>query len=141
MINTDNILKFNTGRSYTAHGQRIAAISVDGGVFMQDRDRDVHYFFPGCALERNEIMRRYDNNENCKYSCDSVNEFGFWELIKLMSQDWFKAPNSLNINGLGAPRARKWLRLNVLRLARFLNTSNHNLARHLLAGENKSSKI
>ena len=94
MINIDNILKFNTGRYYTAHGQRIAAISVDGGVFMRDKDRDLHYFFPGCALERNEIMYRYDNNgydnkDRLPYSdsCDSVNAFGMWELINLTDKD------------------------------------------------------
>ena len=84
MINIDNILKFNTNRPYTSYGQRIAAVSADGGVFMHDRDRDISYFLPDCHLSQNEIMRRYDYNDRCKYSCDSVNAFGQYELIDLM---------------------------------------------------------
>jgi len=108
MINIDNILKFNTGRSYTANGQRIAAISVDGGVFMRDKDRDLHYFFPDCQLSQNEIMRRYDYNENCKYSCDSVNAFGMWELINLMDKDWLTTINQW-VASSRPPRRRKSL--------------------------------
>jgi hypothetical protein len=49
-----------------------------------------------------------------------------------------KPVNPLSFNDLGAPRARKSLVINELRLARFLNTSNCNLARSMLTGENKN---
>jgi hypothetical protein len=49
-----------------------------------------------------------------------------------------KPVNPLSLNDLGAPRARKWLELNALQLARFLNASNCNLARSMLTGENKN---
>jgi len=86
-MNLKNILKFNTGRSYTAHGQRIAAIAVDGGVFMNDQDRGLDYFFPDCNLSQNEIMRRYDNNDRGQYSSPSINKFGKWHLIMFMELD------------------------------------------------------
>jgi hypothetical protein len=49
-----------------------------------------------------------------------------------------KPVNPLSLNDLGAPRARKWLAFNTLRLARFLNTSIRDLARGLLTGKNKN---
>ena len=76
LLNTKEILRWNTGAFYTEHGQRIAAIEVDGGVFMSDKDRGLHY--------QSEIMRRYNYNENGKYSSPSVDEFGQWALIDLM---------------------------------------------------------
>jgi hypothetical protein len=83
-MNTENIMRWNTGAHYTEHGQRIAAIEVDGGVFMSDKDRGLHYFFPECPFYQSEIMRRYLYNENCKYDSPGVREFGQWELIELM---------------------------------------------------------
>lgn len=80
----ENTLRWNTGAHYTANGQRIAAIEVDGGVFMSDMDRKIQYFMPDCSFSQSEIMRRYLYNENCKYSSPSVNEFGKWALIELM---------------------------------------------------------
>jgi hypothetical protein len=84
LLNTQEILRWNTGAHYTEHGQRIAAIAVDGGVFMSDKDRGLHYFFPDCPFNQSEIMRRYLYNENCKYDSPSVREFGQWALIELM---------------------------------------------------------
>ena len=84
LLNTQEILHWNTGAFYTEHGQRIAAIEVDGGVFMSDKDRGLHYFFPECPFYQSEIMRRYLYNENCKYDSPSVREFGQWALIELM---------------------------------------------------------
>ena len=83
-MNTENIMQFQGGGLYTEHGQRIAAIEVDGGVFMSDKCRGLHYFFPACPFQKNEIMRRYLYNENCKYDSPSVREFGQWALIELM---------------------------------------------------------
>jgi hypothetical protein len=83
-MNTKNIIRWNTGAHYTEHGQRIAAIEVDGGVFMSDMDRGISYFFPDCQFNQSEIMRRYLYNENCKYSSPSVDEYGTWALIEIM---------------------------------------------------------
>lgn len=56
-------IAFNTLRSYTKHGQRIAAQAIDGGVYMVDVDRGLTYFFPGVQLTQGSIMRAYDTNE------------------------------------------------------------------------------
>jgi len=83
-MNTENIMQFQGGGLYTEHGQRIAAIAVDGGVFMSDKCRGLTYFFPECPFEQREIMRRYLYNENCKYDSPSVREFGQWALMEIM---------------------------------------------------------
>ena len=83
-MNIEKILRWNTGAHYTANGQRIAAIEADGGVFMSDMDRGLDYFFPDCPFKQSEIMRRYLYNEDCKYSTPSVDEFGKWDLLKIM---------------------------------------------------------
>ena len=62
-MNTENIMRWNTGAHYTENGQRIAAIEVDGGVFMSDMDRGISYFFPDCPFYQSEIMRRYLYND------------------------------------------------------------------------------
>ena len=59
-------------------------IETDGGVFMSDKDRGLHYFFPDCPFYQSEIMRRYNYNENGKYSSPSVDAFGQWALIEIM---------------------------------------------------------
>jgi hypothetical protein len=56
------MIKFNTKRLYTAHGQRIAAEEVAGGVVMVDIDRNLDYFLPGCLLTQTHIMDAYDWN-------------------------------------------------------------------------------
>jgi hypothetical protein len=83
-MDTENIMRWNTSAHYTEHGQRISAISVDGGVFMFDQDRGIDYFFPDCPFNQSEIMRRYLYNENCKYSTPGVDAFGRWQLMDLM---------------------------------------------------------
>ena len=87
-LKRENVIQFQGGGLYTEHGQRIAAIALDGGVYMSDLCRGLTYFFPGCPFEQHEIMRRYLYNENCKWSCDSVNdfvnEFGVSALHELM---------------------------------------------------------
>jgi hypothetical protein len=74
-MNTENIMQFQGGGCYTEHGQRIAALAVDGGVYMSDLCRGLAYFFPDCPFEQREIMRRYLYNENGKYSTPSVDAF------------------------------------------------------------------
>lgn len=75
ILNTENTIQFQGGGLYTKHGQRIAAIEVDGGVYMSDKCRGLAYFFPDCPLNQSEIMRRYLYNENGKYSCPSIDAF------------------------------------------------------------------
>jgi hypothetical protein len=74
-MNTENIMQFQGGGCYTEHGQRIAALAVDGGVYMSDKCRGLAYFFPACHFDQSEIMRRYHYNDNGKYSTPSVDAF------------------------------------------------------------------
>lgn len=58
-------IRFNTGRKYTAHGQRITAtLHDDGIVTFFDHDRMVHGEFAlplHCRLNDVEVMHHYDN--------------------------------------------------------------------------------
>jgi hypothetical protein len=58
-------ISFNTGRSYSAHGQRIAAGQLDDGrVIFMDIDRGLDYITrTPCELEPAAIMRAYDAND------------------------------------------------------------------------------
>ena len=60
-----NTIAFNTGREYSACGQRIAARRLDcGAVVMLDIDRHVDYLFsPDTELNQRAIMRAYDNTD------------------------------------------------------------------------------
>lgn len=86
----ENIIRWNTGAHYTANGQRIAAMAIDGGVYMSDKDRGIQYFMPECSLNQSEIMRRYLHNENCKYASGGVialmNEYGSYALEQAMHE-------------------------------------------------------
>jgi hypothetical protein len=69
------ILKFNTGREYTANGQRIAASLQDNGnIVFVDVDRQIDGVISAGALTRDDvlalgyftqrkIMESYDRNE------------------------------------------------------------------------------
>ena len=59
-------INFNTKRSYSEHGQRIAAQKVGGDVLMVDVDRMIEYWIPNCPLEQSAIMARYDANDRCQ---------------------------------------------------------------------------
>lgn len=58
-------LDFNTGRKYTAHGQRITAtLHDDGVVTFHDHDRMVDGEFPlgqHCQFNQTEVMHWYDS--------------------------------------------------------------------------------
>ena len=58
------IIAFNTGRGYTAHGQRIAATQLsDGSVAFCDIDRGIDYITTGpCDLTQSAVMSAYDTN-------------------------------------------------------------------------------
>ena len=55
---------FNTGRTYTENGQRIAARRLEcGAIVMLDIDRHIDYLLPAdTALTERAIMRAYDEN-------------------------------------------------------------------------------
>jgi hypothetical protein len=57
-------ISFNTGRGYTAKGQRIAAKRIGDRVIFVDIDRGLDYVTSGpCDLTQRAIMRAYDHNE------------------------------------------------------------------------------
>jgi hypothetical protein len=61
-------IKWNTGRSYTKEGQRMAAIVVaPDGVFVVDIDRGLSFYLADCPLEQRAIMSRYDSNDRQEY--------------------------------------------------------------------------
>ena len=55
-------LTFNTGRTYTEHGQRIAARRLEAGaIVMLDIDRGIDYLLPPATkLTQADVMRAYD---------------------------------------------------------------------------------
>lgn len=57
-------ISFNTGRHYSANGQRIAATKLEcGRVLFVDIDRRLEYVTAApCELNQNDIMRAYDYN-------------------------------------------------------------------------------
>ena len=56
-------LKFNTGREYTEHGQRIIATQLDtGNIVLLDIDRHVDMMLlPGVDFNQADIMQAYDH--------------------------------------------------------------------------------
>jgi len=60
-----NTITFNTGRTYTEFGQRIAARRLaSGAVVMVDIDRGIDYLLPvDTELNQRAVMRAYDDNE------------------------------------------------------------------------------
>jgi hypothetical protein len=60
----ENKISFNTGRHYSASGQRIAATKLDcGRVLFVDIDRRLEYVTAApCELSEHSVMRAYDYN-------------------------------------------------------------------------------
>jgi hypothetical protein len=56
-------IKFNTGREYTEHGQRIIATQLEGGnIVLLDLDRHIDVMLPvGVDFTQAEIMQAYDH--------------------------------------------------------------------------------
>lgn len=56
-------IKFNTGREYTEHGQRIVATLLEGGqIVLLDIDRHVDMMLPaGVDFNQADIMQAYDH--------------------------------------------------------------------------------
>ena len=70
-------LKFNTGREYSAHGQRVIATQLDDGhIILVDIDRHIDLMLlAGVGFNQREIMQAYDHawqtfpeNINMSYS-------------------------------------------------------------------------
>lgn len=57
-------ISFNTGRTYTQQGQRIAATKLESGhIVMLDIDRHIDVLIPAQVdLTQRDIMWAYDNN-------------------------------------------------------------------------------
>jgi hypothetical protein len=57
------ILKFNTGREYSAHGQRVIATQLDDGhIILVDIDRHIDLMLlAGVGFNQREIMQAYDH--------------------------------------------------------------------------------
>jgi len=60
-------IHFNTGRQYTANGQRVTAtLHDDGAVTFYDHDRIVYGEFKlplHCSFDQTEVMHWYDANQ------------------------------------------------------------------------------
>ena len=58
------MITFNTGRTYTEHGQRIAAQRLDSGhIVMLDIDRGIDYVLPtSTEFSPRGVMSAYDHN-------------------------------------------------------------------------------
>ncbi len=59
------MIKFNTGREYTEHGQRIAATrdADTGTIILVDLDRHIDLMLPaGVELTQSDVMWAYDLN-------------------------------------------------------------------------------
>ena len=59
-----NTIKFNTGRTYSAAGQRIAAQRIESGeIVLFDLDRHIDVMLPvGIELTQKDVMWAYDLN-------------------------------------------------------------------------------
>jgi len=57
------IIKFNTGREYSEHGQRIVAMQLDNGhIILVDLDRHIDLMLlAGVGFNQLEIMQAYDH--------------------------------------------------------------------------------
>jgi len=60
------IIKFNTGRDYTEHGQRIVATQLESGhIVLLDLDRHIDIMLPpGVEFTQADILWAYDLNMN-----------------------------------------------------------------------------
>ena len=93
-----NTIKFNSGRSYTEHGQRIAAMQVTPEVvYMVDADRGVCYALR-CELDQYIIMHCYDRADEYRV---------YWHDLKGFTyDDEYKIRNELTKLALTAPSRR-----------------------------------
>ena len=79
-------LSFNTGRTYTEEGQRIAAARLEcGAIAMIDIDRGIDYLLPQrTQLTQNAVMRAYDYNETISPSDVGLSYEDYYTAIKAL---------------------------------------------------------
>ena len=78
-----NTIAFNTGRTYTEFGQRIAARKLDNGIVaMLDIDRGINYLLPASVeLTQRDVMRAYDNNDEVFVSESGMDYEEYFSII------------------------------------------------------------
>ena len=76
-------LTFNTGRTYTEHGQRIVATQIDSGhIVMLDIDRHIDVLLPAqIEFTKSDIMWAYDNNIQVFPSEISLSYGDYYEIL------------------------------------------------------------
>jgi hypothetical protein len=85
---TMNTIAFNTGRTYTECGQRIAARRIESGaVVMIDIDRQIDYLLPSdIELTQRGVMRAYDSNANIYPSDVDLSYSDYYETVNALRQ-------------------------------------------------------
>ena len=83
-----NTIAFNTGRTYTECGQRIAARRIESGaVVMIDIDRQIDYLLPSdIELTPTGVMRAYDNNANIYTSAVNLSYENYYAALNELRQ-------------------------------------------------------
>ncbi len=76
-------ITFNTGRTYTEFGQRIAATKLESGhIVMLDIDRHIDVLIPAQVdLTQRDIMWAYDNNIQIFPSDISLSYGDYYEIV------------------------------------------------------------
>lgn len=73
------IRTFNTGRWYSAYGQRIAwTVLSTGNVFMKDVDRHIEYVLvlpEGATPTDSAVLAAYDHNQTAPFNQAEFNEY------------------------------------------------------------------
>ena len=79
---TDTIA-FNTCRTYTEYGQRIAARRIQSGeIVMLDIDRHIDYLLPAdINLTQQDVMRAYDHNINTYPSAVNLSYEDYYAVV------------------------------------------------------------
>lgn len=88
-------LKFNTGRQYTQHGQRIVATQLESGhTVILDIDRHIDVLFPAQVdFTKTDIMWAYDNNIQVFPSDIGLSYGDYYEILNQLRETandhWF----------------------------------------------------
>jgi hypothetical protein len=82
-----NTIAFNTGRTYTEYGQRIAARQLaTGHIVMMDIDRGIDYLLPAqIELNKQNVMSAYDNNLHVYPSDIGLSYEDYYAVLKELS--------------------------------------------------------
>lgn len=76
-------ITFNTGRTYTECGQRIAAAKLENGcIVMVDYDRHIDLLLPShVALTKQEVMSAYDRDITTYASKEGIPYDKYYEIV------------------------------------------------------------